>query len=110
MKVVITDSASESLWPIYLYHLDYSREYADAFQYEIDRFAVEHLSSNPLLGHLHHEPRGIRRIIFKKRYNVYYTVSGETVFVLFIFDGRMDINQDIEVHGLDVSKLTDSNS
>ena len=110
MKVVITDSASESLWPIYLYHLDYSQEYAEAFQYDIDRFIVEHLSSNPLLGHLYHEARGIRRVIFKKRYNVYYAVRSETVFVLFVFDGRMDINQDIEEHGLDVSKLTDSDS
>ena len=109
MKVVITDSASESLWPIYLYHLDYSQDFAEAFQYEIDRFIVEHLSSNPLLGHLYHEPRGIRRVIFQKRYNVYYTVRNETVFVLFIFDGRMDINQGIEEHGLDVEGLTGEN-
>ena len=109
MKVVITNSASESLWPIYLYHLDYSQGFAETFQYEIDRFIVEHLSSNPLLGHLYHEPRGIRRVIFQKRYNVYYTVRNETVFVLFIFDGRMDINQDIEEHGLDVDGLTGKN-
>jgi plasmid stabilization system protein ParE len=108
MKVVITDSASESLLPIYLYHLDYSQEYAEVFQYEIDRFIVEHLRSNPLLGHLYHEARGIRRIIFKKRYNVYYTVRSETVFVLFVFDGRVEINQDIEEHGLEVSKLAGS--
>ena len=106
MKVVITDSASESLWPIYLYHFDYSQDYAEAFQYEIDRFMVEYLSSNPLLGRLYHEERGIRRIIFQKRYNIYYTVRSETVFVLFIFDGRMGINQNIEKHGLDVEKLT----
>ena len=89
MKVVITDSASESLLPIYLYHLDYSLEYAETLQYEIDRFIVEHLSRNPLLGRLYHEPQGIRRVIFQKRYNVYYTVRNETVFVLFIFDGRI---------------------
>ena len=105
MKVVITDSASESLWPTYLYHLDYSQDYAEAFQFEIDRFMVEHLSSNPLLGHLYHEARGIRRIIFQKRYNIYYAIRSETVFVLFIFDGRMDINQQIEADGLDVSML-----
>jgi toxin ParE1/3/4 len=107
MKVVITDNASESLWPIYLYHLDYSQDYAEAFQFEIDRFIVEHLSSNPLLGHLYHEARGTRRIIFQKRYNIYYAIRGDTVFVLFIFDGRMDINQQIEEDGLDVSKLPD---
>jgi len=28
------------------------------------------------------------------------------VFVLFIFDGRMEINQQIETDGLDLDKLT----
>lgn len=105
MKVVMTKTASESLWPIYLYHSDYSQDYAEAFQYEIDRFILEHLSSNPLLGHLYHEPRGIRRLIFQKRYNIYYTLRDDTAFVLFIFDGRMGINQDIEEHGLDTNDL-----
>ena len=101
----MTRTASESLWPIYLYHSDYSQDYAEAFQYEIDRFILEHLSSNPLLGHLYHESCGIRRLIFQKRYNIYYTVRDNTVFVLFIFDGRMGINQEIEEHGLDTDDL-----
>lgn len=105
MKVVMTQAASESLWPIYQYHSDYSPDYAEAFQYEIDRFILEHLSSNPLLGRLYHEPRGIRRLIFQKRYNIYYTLREDTVFVLFIFDGRMKINQDIEEHGLDTDDI-----
>ena len=105
MKVVITESASESLWPKYLYHLYYTRDYAEAFQFEIDRFIVEHLSANPLLGHIYHEGRGIRRLVFQKRYNIYYTVRGETVFVLFIFDGRMDINNQLQEHGVDVEAL-----
>ncbi len=107
MKVVMTQTASESLWPIFLYHSDYSQDYAEAFQYEIDHFIVEHLSSNPQLGHLYHEPRGIRRLIFQKRYNIYYTLRDDTVFVLFIFDGRMGINQDIEEHGLDIGDIAD---
>ena len=105
MKIVMTQTAIESLWPIYLYHSDYSQDYAEEFQYEIDRFILEHLSSNPLLGHLYHAPRGIRRLIFQKRYNIYYTLRDDTVFVLFIFDGRMGINQDIEEHGLDTDDL-----
>lgn len=100
MKVVMTQTASESLWPIYLYHLDYSQDYAEAFQYELDRFILERLGSNPLIGHLYHEPRGIRRLIFKKRYNIYYTIRDETVFVLFVLDGRMGINQIIKEYGL----------
>jgi plasmid stabilization system protein ParE len=105
MKVVITESASESLWPIYLYHLDYSQEYAEDFQYEIDRFMLEYLSANLLLGHLYHEERGIRRLIFQKRYNIYYTLRSETVYVLFIFDGRMDINSQLQDQGVDVEAL-----
>jgi hypothetical protein len=76
MKVVMTQTASESLWPVYLYHSGYSQDYAEAFQYEIDRFILEHLSSSPLLGHLYHEPRGIQRLIFQKRYNT--TTLSET--------------------------------
>jgi plasmid stabilization system protein ParE len=105
MKVVITESASESLWPIYLYHRDYTRDYAEAFQIEIDSFIVEHLSANPLPGHTYHEGRGIRRLVFHKRYNIYYTLRGETVFVLFIFDGRMDINSQLLELGVDVEAL-----
>lgn len=105
MKVVITESASESLWPIYQYHCQYSEDFADEFQRAIDRFMLEHLSVNPLLGHLYHEGRGIRRLIFQKRYNVYYTVRDETVHILFIFDGRMDINSELQEHGLDVDDL-----
>ena len=96
MKVVMTQTASESLWPIYLYHLDYSQDYAEAFQCEIYRFILEHLSCNPLLGDLYHEPRGIPRLIIQKRGNIYYTLRDDTAFVLFILDGRIGINQDIE--------------
>jgi plasmid stabilization system protein ParE len=105
MKVVITESASVSLWPIYLYHLDYTRDYAEAFQFETDRFIVEYLSANPLPGHIYHEGRGIRSLVVQKRYNIYYTVRCEAVFVLFIFDGRMDINSQLQEHGVDVEAL-----
>lgn len=105
MKVIITESASDSLWPIYEYHCQYSENYADDFQHEIDRFILEHLSANPMLGHLYHDGREIRRLIFQKRYNIYYIVRNDAVYVLFIFDGRMGINQDIEERGLDTDSL-----
>lgn len=66
---------------------------------------LEYLSANPLLGHLYHEERGIRRLIFQKRYNIYYTLRSETVYVLFIFDGRMDINSQLQEQGVDVEAL-----
>jgi len=107
MKVVITKTASDSLWPIYLYHLEYSQAHADQFQYEIDRFIVDNLQAYPLLGHVYHEDRGIRRLIFQKRYNIYYVLRDNTVFVLFVFDGRMDINSQLRDQGLDVDALLD---
>ena len=105
MKVVITQAASDSLWPIYLYHLEYSQQFADQFQYDIDRFIVDNLEAHPLLGHLYHEGRGIRRLTFQKRYNIYYTLRDETVFVLFVFDGRMNINTEIGASGVNLSFL-----
>jgi toxin ParE1/3/4 len=107
MKVVITKTASDSLWPIYLYHLEYSQAHADQFQHGIDRFIVDNLQANPLLGHVYHEDRGIRRLIFQKRYNIYYTLRDNTVFVLFVFDGRMDINSQLREQGLDVDAMLD---
>lgn len=105
MKVVITESASESLWPIYQYHCQYSEDFAGEFQRAIDGFMLELFSSNPLLEHLYHEGRGIRRLIFQKRYNIYYTVRNEAVYILFIFDGRMVINSELQDHGLNVNDL-----
>lgn len=111
MKVTITNAADESLWPIYLYHLKYSQDYADQFQRDLDRFLVDVLGQNPHLGRLYHPARDIRRVVYEKRYNVYYTIreirSEETLFVLFVFDGRMQVNQDIEDHGLDTDSLID---
>ncbi len=60
------------------------------------------LLDNPLLGHVFHEERGIRQLIFRKRYNVYYTVREDAVLVLFVFDGRMDINSQLREQGLNV--------
>lgn len=105
MKVVITETASESLWPIYQYHCQYSEEFANRFQRDIDHFLLESLRANPLLGHVFHEGRNLRRLIFRKRYNIYYTIREERVFVLFVFDGRMDINGFLQVHGLDPDPL-----
>lgn len=50
MKVVMTQTASESLWPIYLYHLDYSQDYAETFQYDLDSFILERLTVTTKAG------------------------------------------------------------
>jgi len=55
--------------------------------------------------HVYHEERGIRRLVFRKRYNIYYTVREDVVFVLFVFGGRMDINSQLREQGLNVDAL-----
>lgn len=107
MKVTITNAADESLWPIYLYHLKYSQNYADQFQRGLDIFLIKILGQDPHLGRLYHSDRNIRRIVYEKRYNVYYTIRDDVLFVLFVFDGRMQVNQDIEDYGLDTDSLID---
>ncbi len=102
MKVIITETASESLWPIFERHLEYSEEYAVNFQWEIEGYIQEQLSAHPEIGSVIHEPRGIRRLVYKKGYNIYYTIRAEAVFVLFIFHGRLEINQLIRDHGLNL--------
>ena len=57
------------------------------------------------IGHVWHAPRGIRRLIFRRRHNIFYALRDEAAYVLFIFDGRMDINQQIAESGLDVEAL-----
>ncbi len=46
MKVIITETASDSLWPIFERHLEYSEEYAVNFQQEIEDYMRERLSTH----------------------------------------------------------------
>ena len=107
MKVTVTGAADDSLWQIYLYYLQYSESYADQFQEELDRFLTNTLSQNPLMGKMYHAPRNIRRLVYLRRYNVYYITRNDVLFILFIFDGRMQVNQDIAEYGLDTDSLID---
>lgn len=108
MKVVVTDRAKESLLPIYAYHFAYSEAYADAFQDKLDTYLTTTLADNPKLGHLYHRDQGIYRLIYRQQYNVYYVIQAETVFVVYVFDGQMDINQRIERGAVDLPDLPDS--
>lgn len=105
MKVFLTQTAEDCLWAIWDHDRLYSESLAEAFQRDIDRFMQDVLGANPEIGHLWHAPRGIRRLIFRRRHNIFYTLRDETAWVLFIFDGRMDINQQIAGAGLDVEAL-----
>lgn len=105
MKVVLTETAENCFWAIWDHDRLYSEQLADRFQRDIDRFIRDALGTNPEIGHIWHAPRGIRRLIFRRRHNIFYTLQDETAWVLFIFDGRMDINQQIAEAGLGVEAL-----
>ena len=105
MKVFLTQTAEDGLLAIWDHDLLYSEALAEAFQRDIDRFIRETIGANPEIGHVWHAPRGIRRLIFRRRHNIFYALRDDAAFVLFIFDGRMDINQQIAEAGLDVDAL-----
>lgn len=105
MKVVLTETAEDCLWAIWDHDRLYSEQLADTFQREIDQFIRNAIGAHPEIGHVLHAPRGIRRLIFRGRHNIFYTLRDDMAFVLFIFDGRMDINQQISEAGLDSDAL-----
>lgn len=105
MKVFLTQTAEDCLWAIWDHDRLYSEDLADTFQHDIDQFIRDAISANPEIGHVWHAPRGIRRLIFRRRHNIFYTLRDETARILFIFDGRMDINQQIAEAGLAVETL-----
>lgn len=108
MKVLLTETAEDCLWAIWDHDRHYSEDLADAFQRDIDRFIRDTISENPEIGHVWHAQRGIRRLIFRRRHNIFYILRDEAAWILFIFDGRMDINQRISEAGLNVEALIDS--
>jgi len=95
MQVIITQNAEDNLGEIYAYHTEYSLTYADSFHDELTRFIMENLSDHPRMGHVHNPEKQIFRLIYEGRYNTYYTIEGNQVFVLFIIDGRLSLNAEL---------------
>ena len=77
MKVFLTETAEECLWAIWDHDRLYSESLADRFQRDIDRFIRDAIAANPEIGHLWHTPRGIRRLIFRRRHNIFYALRGD---------------------------------
>ena len=95
MKVIITQSAEDSLDEIYRYKCEYSVAHADEFLSNIYAFTTENLSQFPRLGHIYNPKRDLFRLIYAKTFNIYYTIREQEVFVLFIIDGSISLNQDL---------------
>jgi plasmid stabilization system protein ParE len=105
MKVFLTESAEDCLWAIWDHDRHLSEALANKFQRDVDRFIRETIGAQPGIGHVWHAPREIRRLIFRRRHNIFYILRDDVAYVLFIFDGRMDINQQIAESGLEVEAL-----
>ncbi|WP_340263547.1 type II toxin-antitoxin system RelE/ParE family toxin [Sulfitobacter pontiacus] len=95
MKVIITQSAEDSLREIYRYKCEYSVAHADEFLSDIYAFTTENLSQFPRLGHVYNPERDLFRLIYTKAFNIYYTIREQEVFVLFIIDGSISLNQEL---------------
>ena len=96
MNVVFTATADACLLDIYLYHRDYSRQYAVDFQNTIAQYLTTRLADNPKLGRVFNRDQGIHRLVYQQKYNVYYVIQTDVIFVIYVFDGQMDVNQQIE--------------
>ena len=92
LPVTITSSAQADLKSIYYYHRDYSLEYARTYQIELVAFLDDQLSRNPFMGTAYNESKAIRRFVYDGRFNIYYLIKDDTVFILFILDGRHSYN------------------
>lgn len=92
MKVHFTKNSEKNLSKIHIYHRDYSLDYADSFYDDITDFILKNLSQHPKIGHIYNAEKGIYRLVFMGRYNVYYLLQDDMVFILYILDGRVSFN------------------
>lgn len=95
MKIHITENAEKNLWQIYRYHADYSHSFADEFQHKITTFVFENLARYPEIGTLFNEEKGLYRLVYEGRYNIYYVARDDALYIVYILDGRLQLNTDI---------------
>ena len=95
MKVIITQTAEDSLAEIYQYKCEYSVDHADEFIRSIYAFTTDNLSEFPRLGHVYNAECGLFRLIYSKAYNIYYRIREQEVFVLFIIDASISLNEEL---------------
>jgi len=81
MRVFLTEHAEENLWQIYRYHADYN--------------IFSALSQHPELGAVYNETINLRRMIYAKRYNIYYVLRDDALYIIYILDGRMLLNVEL---------------
>ncbi len=105
MKIHITENAEENLWQIYRYHADYSHDYADEFQHKIAVFIFDSLAQYPEIGTLFNEEKGLYRLVYEGRYNIYYMGQNDALYIVYILDGRLQLNTDIAEPDMPIPSL-----
>ncbi|MBL1430897.1 MAG: type II toxin-antitoxin system RelE/ParE family toxin [Robiginitomaculum sp.] len=95
MKIFLTENAEDNLWDIYKYHADYSHAYADEFQEKLTDFMFTNLAQFPSIGTLYNTSQNLYRLVYDGRYNIYYTEKNDALYIIYVLDGRMQLNLDI---------------
>jgi len=79
--------------------------HADAFLSKIYAFTTENLSESPRLGHVYNSEWALFRLIYGKAFSIYYTISEQEVFVLFVIDGSISLNQELADPNVNLPEL-----
>lgn len=96
VEVFLTQNAKDGLRDIFNYHCEYSEAYAEQFYLDITQFIIDSLSDFPEMGRAYNKKRKLFRVIYKQ-YNVYYAIRKDGVYVLFIVDGKLSFNSELEI-------------
>lgn len=92
MKVILTENAEDNLWTIYRYHAEYSEDYAEQFQGRFDDFVFTSLSRCPKMGTLYNPVKQVYRMVLEGRYNIYYVIRDDGLYIVYVLDGRLQLN------------------
>ncbi len=105
MKIFLTENAEDNLWHIYKYHADYSHDYADEFQGQITDLIFTNLAQFPKLGTLYNPSQNLYRLVYDGRYNIYYVEKNAALYIVYVLDGRLQLNLDISDPDMPVPSL-----
>jgi len=96
MSVHLTRNAHENLGVLFDYHVDYNLAYAEKFYDDITEFIRQMLSEFPNIGTVYNPEKHLRRLVFNKRYNIYYLDKDDVVYVLYIIDASLYLNEELQ--------------
>jgi toxin ParE1/3/4 len=93
MKVLLSDKASEDLVGIYLYIAERNPTAAETLVRRIDE-KFDQLSDLPFIGRKRSSLAPGLRSVVVGNHLIFYSVSPDSIIVVRIIDGRMDIDEE----------------